>query len=472
MTDGVAVPDLVFSKMKFLQNHHGGNDDTTQALDSKKKQKKDHARTEEDISAFFTSTRPALVETDGNILADSACPTGPSARAKTDRPRPMQDPSRVSGTAVPTVESETKASYLGFGSRGPHPESTNYFSWSKSIRAPSIAPGKPMGTLTDQDKAIDAQVQETHQIPPGRGTSVHQNMPSSVVDGLVTATSNRVRLSSVAPMPQGMLRSQSLPQSSSSPARNNLANHSVNPHTYQDVHLPSSMPPVSQDHLLTGRKVEPGTEGSVMTCHKSDRLESMRRRSATDVWSQDSGRGRHTLIELGETSRYYNDMSEAELQQAQTRKGCRTEVQPSARLLDTERQSRRSLYCRTAEVPTVRFAAPDIGSSGLQNFPCPSIYVQQEQRQRQPGDLAFEDNGGYCYSDGDVLGQEYMSEAGMLDHEDFEDLLDGQVPYGLTEELDDDVEDLDYVADGVDQVQEREHASVATPSFWRPNRLY
>lgn len=473
VTDGVTVPDLVFSEMKFLRNHHAGNDDTTQAPDAKKKRKKDHARTkEEDISAFFTVTRPALADTDGNIRAKGERPTGLSAGSKADHPRPMRDPSRAPGTAFPTVESENKASYLGFASRGPRHESASYFSWSESIRAPSIAPGMPMDATTDQAKCVDAQDRGTDQVPPGSGTPGHHNPPSSVLGDRVTAASNRFRMPSVALMPPGMLRSQSLPQSSPFPRRTNLVNRAVNHHTYEDVTSPSSMPPVLQGHLQAGRKEDPGTEGSVRTSYMSERLESMRRRTATDVLGDHSGQGRHKLVESGGTLRHYKETSEAESQQARTRKGRRTEAQPSARLFDTERQSRHSLYSRTAQVPTVRFAAPDIRSSRLPNFSGPSIYVQQEQRQRLPVDIASKDNGGYCYPDADILGQAYMSEAGILDHEGFEELQDEQIPYGLTAELDDDVEELDYVADGVDQVQEREHTSVVRPGFWRPNRLY
>ncbi|KAF3033595.1 hypothetical protein E8E11_000839 [Didymella keratinophila] len=232
---GRGLPDLVFSEMKFLRNNDGRKDHTTQAPDAKKKRKKDHARNkEEDISAFFTTAPPALADTDANAQAKSRRPTGVPAGSKADRRRPVRDLSRAPESAIPIVDSEGKASYLGL----------------------------------------------------------------------------------------------------------------------------------------------------------------------------------------------------------------------------------------------VRFAVPDFLSSRLPNSSGPTVYVQQEHRQLLPARLVFDEDGGYNYPDGDGCGQEYMSDAGVLDHGDFEELTDEQLPYGLMEELDDDVEGLDYVADGVQQVEEPEHTGVVTPGFWRPNRLY
>ncbi|KAJ4338852.1 hypothetical protein N0V95_007950 [Ascochyta clinopodiicola] len=53
---GSGLPDLVFSKMGFLQNNRVENEHSAQVPDAKKKRKRDHTQTKEgDISAFFTS---------------------------------------------------------------------------------------------------------------------------------------------------------------------------------------------------------------------------------------------------------------------------------------------------------------------------------------------------------------------------------------------------------------------------------
>lgn len=472
VTDSVTVPDLVFSEMKFLQNNHGGNDHTAQPPDAKKKRKKDHARTrEEDISAFFTTVRPVLADTDGNIQAKSRCPTGSSARAKADRLRRTRDPSKAPDTAVPTMGSEGKASYMGFGSRGSRRESTNYLSWSESICAPSVTPGRPKNTSTVHDKRIDAWNRETDKVSHGRGTAGHQEVPSSIIRDRAIATSSRFRVSSVAPMPSGLSRSQSLPQPSSSPRRPNLVDRAVNRHTNEDVTSQSSMPPVLRGRVNAGHQEVSTTEGSVKASYVSENVEPMQRRASTDVARGHPAHSRPPKLPgLGGTMQHYNNIFEAEPQQAPSRRGRRAKTQTPPRHPGAVRQTRHSLYPRIAEAPTVRFVATEGRSTMLPNFSAPSIYVQQEQRQRLPTHLDIEDDGGYRYRDG--VGQEYMSETGILDHKDFEDWSDEQLPYGVMEDMDDDVEGLDYGADGVEQMQEPEHTSVVTPGFWRPNRLY
>lgn len=473
ITDAVTVPDLVFSKMKFLRNNDEGKDHTTQAPDAQKKRKKDHARTiEEDISTFFTTARPALEDTDANAQAKSRRPTGVSAGSIADRRTQTRDPSRAPGTAVPVIESEGKASYLGFGSQGPEHESNSSFSCPESMRAPSVTPGKPMDASIDRDKCVGARSRDIEQVPSGRSTADHHKMPSPFVDDRVTATSTRFQASSLAPVPSGMSRSQSLPHPSSPPRRPNLVNRAFNRHAHKDVTSPPSMSPVLQGSPHAGRQEDPMTEGSIRTSYVSESTKSMRRRTSTDALRIHSAHGRPPrLVELGRMLRHAEETSAAS-QFVPTRQDRRTEAQPPAIPFDTDRRSRRNVSRRTVEAPAVRFAVPDFHPSRLPNFYGPSIYVQQEQRQLLQVSLGFGDDGGYNCPDGDGCGQEYISDAGILDHEDFEALPDEQVPCGLMEELDDDVEGLDYVADGEQQVQELEHTSVVRPGFWRPNRLY
>jgi hypothetical protein len=210
------------------------------------------------------------------------------------------------------------------------------------------------------------------------------------------------------------------------------------------------------------------TEGSLKTSYNSEKIEPMQRQACTDVVRDHTAHDHPPqLLDSCGTLQHYDQVTKAELQEAPTRRGRRTEAQPSARRPGTVRHD---LYRRTVELPTVRFAAPETRLSRLSNFSASSIYVQQEQRQRLPVHLGLENNGGYRYSD--CYDQKYMSETEVLDHEGFEELSDEQITYGLTEAFDDDVGSLDYVADGMEQLQEAEHTSVVTPGFWRPNRLY
>ncbi|KAI4648829.1 uncharacterized protein J4E79_009901 [Alternaria viburni] len=115
---GRGLPDLVFSEMKFLQQHKDEPEPVPRTDASKKKRKKDNEQMKEgEISAFFTSARPALVDKDTNTP-----PQHPVPKAK----RRRRDQSSVDDTAIPTVEATGQASYLGFGSRGPRHESNSY----------------------------------------------------------------------------------------------------------------------------------------------------------------------------------------------------------------------------------------------------------------------------------------------------------------------------------------------------------
>lgn len=463
MIDGATVPDLVFSEMKFLRKKHGGNDHSTQAPDAKKKRKRDSGQTrDEDISSFFTTVRPVLADINGKIHAKSGRSTDVFAGAEADHPRRMKGVLRAADTTIPTADSEDKAPFLGVGSRGPRHESTSCFSWSESIRAPSFTPGRPEITSTDHDKRIDALTRDTDTNSYGKGMADQQEVSSSAIRDRVTATSNRVRMSSVAPTPS--VRSQSIPQPSSPPRWSDLVDRAVKRYTNSGVASPSSKIPLLRERVHAGHAETSMAEGLVGASY----VDGMQRPASTDIVGDHSSHNRPPeLLEVGETLHRYIECPEAEPQQAPARIGRRAEAQPSVRPPDTVRQSRHDLRCRTADA---RFAVPDAHYPKLSIFSGPSLYVRQEQRQHLAEQLGPEGNGGYRFP-GDY-GQGCMSGSEVLDKGDFDELSDIQVPYGLMEDIDEDVEGSVDVTDDVEQVQEHEHMSVVTPGFWRPNRLY
>lgn len=474
LTDSATVPDLVFSEMKFLRNHHGKNEHLEQTPDTKKRRKKEQARTtEEDISAFFTTVRPVLADTDGNIQTKSRHLTGSSAGAKAESPRRTQDPFKATVTAIPAAKSECKASYPGFDSKEQRSEGTSYFSWSESIRGPSITPERPRNTSTDNKKRIDCQNQETDEAAWGRGAAGDQQVSSSIIRNRVSAASSGLRLSSVTPIPAGFSRSRGLPEFSSSPRRPNLVDRAVNRHTNEDATSLSSLPLISQGHSNVGRREVRTTEDSIEMSYDEDNTESMQNQpsrndargcSARDCPSQ--------LPRLDEMMQNYNETSKARPRQAPSGRGYRRrpETQPSSRSRDSIRQGRHDLYQTRTQAPTVRFGDLETHPSVPTNFSGPSVYVQQEQRQHLPIHLGFAGHGRHYCPDG--IGQPCMSESGVLDYEDFEDFSDEQICRGLVVDADDDIEGLDYVADGLEQARELQHTSAVMPGFWRPNRLY
>lgn len=132
------VPDLVFSEMQFLQKRKDAPKAQSGVDPPRKSRKQDRARAnEEEISAYFKSTRPALAEVDGNVSAKvnpSHCQGSVVPNLNHEGQRPTTD-----GSAKPTMELPTKP-YLGFGGRGIEAPSTSYFGWSSSVRQPSHTP--------------------------------------------------------------------------------------------------------------------------------------------------------------------------------------------------------------------------------------------------------------------------------------------------------------------------------------------
>lgn len=134
---GRGLPDLVFSEMKFLQKRKDALEEAKPDSQRKRRRKDTTRANQEEISAYFTTMRPALAEKDGNVRSN----VSPSRHKRTLAPRcenkQQKSPSADSGR--PTIELPEKP-YLGFGSRGTQHESTSCLSWSSSVRQPSETP--------------------------------------------------------------------------------------------------------------------------------------------------------------------------------------------------------------------------------------------------------------------------------------------------------------------------------------------
>ncbi|OCK77692.1 hypothetical protein K432DRAFT_358126 [Lepidopterella palustris CBS 459.81] len=135
---GRGLPDLVFSEMKFLQKRKDAPEEHPKSDPNKKRRKIDHAHgNKAEVSAYFTSMRPALAERDCNIQSK----LNPSHQERNLVPEqePKQQRSASIDSPIPTIELLEKQ-YLGFGSRGARHESASYLSWSGSNRQPSETP--------------------------------------------------------------------------------------------------------------------------------------------------------------------------------------------------------------------------------------------------------------------------------------------------------------------------------------------
>jgi hypothetical protein len=120
------VPDLVFSEMRFLQKPESLTKEGSEPKSKKKSRKKKRRQTsEKEISRYFDvgGTRP------GDDEMGQKRHTPPSDTSAV--PQDLQ-------SASPVISDLLEKPFLGFGSRGTHPPTTSYYSWSESGRETSV----------------------------------------------------------------------------------------------------------------------------------------------------------------------------------------------------------------------------------------------------------------------------------------------------------------------------------------------
>lgn len=119
------VPDLVFSEMRFLQKPESSTKEEPNTKPKKKSQKKKHRQSsEKEISRYFDA---------------GAMRPGDDDTAQRRQTPPLDTPrvARSVQTTSPVVPDLLDKPFLGFGSRGSHPPTTSYFSWSESGKGSS-----------------------------------------------------------------------------------------------------------------------------------------------------------------------------------------------------------------------------------------------------------------------------------------------------------------------------------------------
>lgn len=119
------VPDLVFSEMRFLQKPESVSREEPGSKSKRKSKKKKPRHTfEKEISRYFDAgeIRPHDDERDQKRHT----PSHDTAAAEVEK-KGLQSVS-------PVVSDLLEKPFLGFGSRGTHPPTTSYYSWSESGR--------------------------------------------------------------------------------------------------------------------------------------------------------------------------------------------------------------------------------------------------------------------------------------------------------------------------------------------------
>jgi hypothetical protein len=461
--DTSVVPDLVFSEMKFLQKEKPLPDPEPQQSAPKKKRKKDHAHNKEgEISAFFTSVRPALAEKDGNFPTHKVQTDGCGATVTGHRER---EPSAKSSVVVPTTELPVKGPYLGFGSRGRRHESTSYVSWSESVHAPDTAFQYPKSlTAIDQDQNRHSKHRRKDTHDSGADTTdIHPASPSPNKRRGGTST-ERFRISSV-PSQQRISRSYSYPQRNLSPQKVNLVDRAAKFQSTESVASPSSMPP----HAPNGPNIEPQCldskarsrlEQHEETAHSAGDNNLPRQKDITESGADADDAEGDTSSDLG---RVIQECNHTFYEQ-------RRAIEPHERQqLHYSRDSRTNLPAGVSRRPCVRFAGVEMRSPKVPNFTGASIYERQALREQTPLQT--------------VLDEEYLLRGAYLNQHELAYRQDdmGYDQQNWDEQLEEpwfDGEEVEVAMvleprASVNTIQRsRPEDSVVAPGFWRPNRLY
>ena len=462
--------------MKFLQQHKDESEPVPRTDASKKKRKKDNEQMKEgEISAFFTSARPALVDKDTNTL-----PQHPVPKAK----RRRRDQSSADDTAIPTVEATGQASYLGFGGRGPRHESNSYVSWSESIRAPSTAPARPhISHIRTSSRDVDFHGElETRNANESNSFKLPARPPPVTKQRTDSTPAERFRVSSLAPSHGRASRSQSFPQHTSSPRRPNLVDRSANPRAADNIHSPSSMPPSVPKHAMGSYRTQ------LPSSSKNNRSDStpVSGMTAPSGYGQENqhsecspaGEGKlPTSSDLGVVLRHCNDTFHERRLAAGSRRRHTEETHPSYPQSNL-RQSTRDTYHAAQQGPTVRFADQSHHGPVMPNFAGPSIYEQQAQRQRPRMQWDREEEplqSQYHFEENYLDQGNQMEYDDVMEHDDenWGGLLEEPLSYSLDSDPDVYGGIEAHPGTEIELVQDtRPENDTVAPGFWRPNKLY
>ncbi|KAL5116916.1 hypothetical protein ACEQ8H_005133 [Pleosporales sp. CAS-2024a] len=424
---GRGLPDLVFSEMKFLHKEKDQPDAAPQQQPSRQKRKKHHVHTQEDqISAFFTSPRPALTNQDGNALAD--------------RVRPAQD---------------TRAAT----------ESTSYVSWSESVPTPDMTSRGPKHSLRVDGHDHALGTENNCPALPMVHEQTHSASPECFLVSSAALSQNRLS------------RSHSFPPQTSSPCRVNLINRAAKSKSDETVASPSSLPPgppkTTMMSELDSSKLAPSNGSRVLQetlGPATGRIATRQPMMEGDEGDADVAAQDDTSSDLERVIEHCNKtfLAQQTVQEPHTRR-CNQAPDDSDR--DSLKRDQQMGIPKASRRRTVRFSEAQLSSSRAPNFLGRSFYeLQAEQRhvpaqqaylEREPGDeLGLPHDGLYgCEDDmrDNVLDWEEQVVGLMCCGEEYDAMEGGLTGSGA----------MDETTPGISASDD-----VVGPGFWRPHRLY
>lgn len=472
--------------MKFLQKHKDQPEAAPHAGLPKKKRKKDHAQAkQEEISAYFTSVRPALVEKDVNAQAKES-----PRRQSLPRDSPQQrERSSLADNAIPTIEIPDKTSYLGFGSRGPRHESGSYISWSESIRAPSVAPIRVQTGPVLTSGQLGSIYGGKDSVGAG-GDGVQSYAPRSESKHLTDGSGGCFQVSSMAPPERPVFRSNSSPQRTRSPWPPRSNDSSGRRQTLETVASPSSMPaaiPVRSEPRRERRPPtrmrevhEPATvrhspyKPELHPRHLNTRDDVSNGSIATNDDPQTSSSLGRLLLECNTV------FNERRHEAAASGVPNMAPGNPDSIQRNDRRLSGNLAAGRIRSLPTVRFAGVETypPQVSMYEYAGPGIYEEQERRTYPVSQPDVADDGMLQYSFV-AGGEEEVNERHAYDDLDYTyDELDwrpSREDDTLSLGLDDGTLEAEYIPPY--EAKERETRlpqpdDVVARGFWRPHKLY
>ncbi|KAH7379337.1 hypothetical protein DE146DRAFT_774223 [Phaeosphaeria sp. MPI-PUGE-AT-0046c] len=471
-SDTPAVPDLVFSEMRFLQKDQPSSEPNIQQFVPKKKLKKDHVHTKEgEISAYFTSTRPVLAEKDGNAPSHLV-PTVTDMAARHRGHKQTQ--SRKSSDVVPTIEALDRGPYLASDSRGPGHESTSYVSWSESVRGPDVAFSRPEQPSTSYLEQAESSKPSWMRHTTSKAQYARATQTTPHADNRTSNSSvERFRISSVvAPQPR-VSRSHSCPQRSSSPRKANPNDRIVKFQGAESFASPSSPPPLALPRSTNerpsprtgliaaseGQEISRATAANILRQPNgavgTDRTLTAGKQRTSSDWENIIQHCNHSILEQDWTAR--------QLDGGFTRKDRgATDISNRETIPMVQGEARRR--------PTVRFLQVEVPRPNeVLTYTSPSFYEQQ-MREQPTASLYQEesmDMNESCLSEQDLV---YAPDAQMYDEQDWDDQREVLHDEGDLSAGFDDWEGARVSDDRVQKLPSDD--GVVAWRFWRPNKLY
>lgn len=482
------MPDLVFSEMKFLQKHKDQPEAVHPSGRPKKKRKKNHTQSkEEEISAYFTSVRPALAEKDVEKQA-SESPTKPSLPRDNGRGRQT---SSLADHAIPTiVVSDKGPSHLGFGGRGPRHGTGSYISWSESVRAPSATSRHghaSSGAIADHSEAAYAA---KVRVNIGAESALHSPTPPSIQRRLTNGSGDRLFVSSSTPANQRTSRARSYSQRTCSMDPSGFKQQSGRRHTTDIAASPLSMPaaiPVQPEAV--GEPREPGfgldraagdstrRPSYPLGTHRSSVLDD--EHPNTGVVESSDPHTSSTLDRLlQQCNRAFDQYRRQVTIEASQERLDQADTESISVSRDGRTMAENASFAQIRSLPTVRFAGIEAHYPPVPFYDGPNIYEEQErwlERQRSSVMTGRSEHLGHYFMDtGEEVFYgdeefEYLRDHGRSDWEDMRS--SGEFGAGSRGyyQLEGSVQPLVAHETAAGGVEDRE---VVARGFWRPNKLY